>query len=113
LRRGLLEAAYEERRQLEAELRSGPLREVEELQRLLGDLPPDHVLQPLRGELVLAHQELVDIARGLYPQALIARGLTGALADLSPHGAGTTVDARLPIREAIIEIDEHFIDFDS
>ena len=47
-------------------------------------LPPDQVLQPLRGELVLARQELIDIARGLYPRALIARGLAGALADLQP-----------------------------
>ena len=44
LRRGLLEAAYEERRQLEAELRSGPLRDVEDLERLLRDVPPDQVL---------------------------------------------------------------------
>ncbi|MDA0160757.1 hypothetical protein OM076_10815 [Solirubrobacter ginsenosidimutans] len=96
LRRGLLEAAYEERRQLEAELRSGPLRDVEDLERLLRELPPDQVLEPLRGELVLAHQELVDIARGLYPQALIARGLAGALADLAARApVPVTVDLTL------------------
>ena len=79
LRRGLLEAADEERRQLEAELRSGPLLDVETVGRLLNGVASD----PLRAELALAHQELIDIARGLYPQVLIERGLAEALADLN------------------------------
>ena len=102
LRRGLLEAADEERRQLEAELRSGPLRDVEDLERLLRDLPPDRALQPLRGELALAREELIEIARGLYPRALIERGLAGALADLATRSPvpvtvdSTLTDATLP-----------------
>jgi hypothetical protein len=80
LRRGLLDAADEERRQLEVELRSGALREAGELERGLRDIP-GRQLAVLRGELVLAREELAEIARGLHPGALLERGLTGALAD--------------------------------
>jgi signal transduction histidine kinase len=73
LRRGLLDAADEERRQLELELRSGPLREAEELERLLSDVPE---AAPLRDELARARAELADIARGLYP---LEAGLPAAL----------------------------------
>jgi hypothetical protein len=101
LRRGLLEAADEERRQLEVELRSGPLRAVEELDDRLRDLPPDQAAVARR-ELALARRELVDIARGLYPQALIERGLNGALSDMAARSPilvtvdSTLLDAAIP-----------------
>jgi signal transduction histidine kinase len=96
LRRGLLEAADEERRQLEVELQSGPLRAVEELDDRLRDLPPDQAAVA-RSELALAHRELVDIAHGLYPQALIEHGLTGALSDMAARSPiPVTVESTLP-----------------
>ena len=78
LRRGLLDAADEERRQLELELRSGPLREAEELERLLRNVPG---AEALRDELARARAELTGIAQGLYPASLLERGLAGSLAD--------------------------------
>jgi hypothetical protein len=96
LRRGLLEAADEERHQLEVELQSGPLRAVEELDDRLRDLPPDQAAVA-RSELALARQELVEIAHGLYPQALIERGLAGALSDMAARSPiPVTVDSTLP-----------------
>jgi signal transduction histidine kinase len=94
LRRGLLEAADEERRQLGAELRSGPLRDVEALDDLLHEYA-----EPLRGELALARQELLDIALGLYPQALTEHGLAGALADLA---AGAPVPVTLAVADVAL-----------
>lgn len=82
LRRGLLDAGDEERQQLELELRSGPLREVEELDHLLLDLPGEQAAG-LRDDIAVVRRELLDIAHGLYPQALIDRGLVGALSDVA------------------------------
>jgi hypothetical protein len=82
LRRGLVGAADEERRQLEVELRSGALRGVDELDAILRDLPAD-AGRPLRHELALARKELLDVARGLYPRILAERGLAGAVEDLA------------------------------
>jgi signal transduction histidine kinase len=80
LRRSLLDAADEERRQLEAELRSGPLRTIEQLQCALADLPYEQAGK-LRGELAAARRELAESARGLHPRVLIENGLAGALTD--------------------------------
>ena len=60
------------------ELRSGPLREAEALERLLRDVPE---ADALRDELARARAELADIAQGLYPTSLLERGLAGSLAD--------------------------------
>lgn len=72
LRRALLEAADEERRALEDELRLGPLHEVDEIAALLPD-------DDLRRELAQIRAELDDIARGLYPATLARDGLIAAL----------------------------------
>jgi hypothetical protein len=101
LRRGLLEAADEERHQLEVELRSGPLRDIDDLASLLHNLPRDQAEAPC-SQLALAHQELVDIAQGLYPQPLIERGLAGALSDIAARSPtpvtieSTLLDTALP-----------------
>jgi signal transduction histidine kinase len=95
LRRGLLEAADEERRQLELELRSGPLRKAEELDQRLREIPGEQVAA-LRRELALARAELAEIGRGLHPGALLERGLPGALSDAAARSPiNITVDARL------------------
>jgi len=86
LRRGLLDASDEERRQLELELRSGPLRSADELDRRLGDVPGEQV-EALRRELALARDELAEIARGLHPGPLLEHGLTGALSVAATRSA--------------------------
>jgi hypothetical protein len=79
LRRSLLDAADDERRQLEDELRAGPLREADRLTELLAMLPGGRAAD-LRDELALARSELTAIAQGLYPNSLAHEGLSGALA---------------------------------
>ncbi len=98
LRRGLLEAADEERRQLEVELRAGPLRDAAELERRLDRIPGAGAL---RDELAMAREELAEIARGLHPGALLEQGLAGALAGAAarspvPVTVEARVDAALP-----------------
>jgi signal transduction histidine kinase len=80
LRRGLLDAVDEEQRQLQVELRSGPLREIDELNHLLDDLPDEHAAA-LRRELAIVRRELLEIAHGLHPQALLERGLAPEVSD--------------------------------
>lgn len=106
LRRGLLDAADEERRQLEVELRSGPLHDLDELDHLLRRIPPAQA-DALRSELAIARQDLVAIAHGLHPEALIERGLTGALSDVAASlplpvvFESTLGDAKIPLRAAL------------
>jgi hypothetical protein len=95
LRRGLLDAADEERRQLELELRSGPLRHTRELEERLRDVPGEHAAT-LRRELVLVRRELIELAHGLHPGALLEHGLIGALTQAAARSPlEVTVDARL------------------
>ena len=104
LRRGLLEAADEERRALEDELRLGPLRDADRVDALLGTLSGEHA-PALRRELAIAREELTEIAQGLYPQALARDGLPAALAVVAAHSpAAVVVDADLdgqPVPERI------------
>jgi hypothetical protein len=78
LRRGLLDAADEERRLLEDELRLGPLRDAGRLDELLIGVPGERA-ETLRRELAVARAELVEIARGLYPGTLARDGLAASL----------------------------------
>jgi hypothetical protein len=95
LRRGLLEAADEERRQLELELRSGPLRAADELDRRLAEIPGEDAAG-LRRELAIARAEMRDIARGLHPGTLLERGLAGAVADAADRSPlPVSVDAAI------------------
>ncbi len=80
----MLDAADQERRQLELELRSGALRELEEIDALLGQLPIGRA-DELRRELAIAGSELVDLANGLHPAELLHTGLGAALAGVAQH----------------------------
>jgi len=89
LRRGLLEAADEERRALEEELRLGPLREADAIAALLPDAA-------LARELAVIRAELGEIARGLYPATLAHEGLIGALRSAAARSpVPVTVQSRL------------------
>ena len=100
LRRGLVDAVDEERRQLEGELRSGPLRNAEELAQRLLALPGEQG-RALHDEVALVRTELAAIARGLYPDALLERGLAGALAGAAA-GAPTPVAIESQLDSAAI-----------
>ncbi|HEX6022061.1 MAG TPA: hypothetical protein VFZ00_08695 [Solirubrobacter sp.] len=106
LRRGLLEAADEERRQLETELRSGPLRAVDELDELLCDLPTKQAERP-RNLIAEARSELASIALGLHPKVVIDNGLASALADLGARAPvpvvveASSVDGSIPAPVAV------------
>ena len=68
---------------------------VELLDQLLRNLPHEHVAA-LRGELALAHGELVDTAHGLYPAALEKHGLAKSLSAAAARSpVPVTVDANL------------------
>jgi signal transduction histidine kinase len=89
LRRGLLEAADEERRALEGELHLGPLREADGIAALLPD-------DELRRELAQIRAELGEIARGLYPATLARDGLIAALRSAAARSpVAVTVQWRL------------------
>jgi Histidine kinase-, DNA gyrase B-, and HSP90-like ATPase len=89
LRRGLLEAADEERRALEEELRVGPLREADAIAALLPD-------GELARELAVIRAELVEISRGLYPATLAHDGLIAALRSAAARSPiPVTVQSRL------------------
>ena len=66
LRRGLLEAAYEERRALEDELRLGPLRDADRIDELLGTLPAEQA-SALRRELAVARRRAHRDRAGAVP----------------------------------------------
>ena len=106
LRRGLLEAADEERRQLETELRSGPLRAVDELDELLRELPAEQAEKP-RSLIAGVRSELASIALGLHPQAVIDDGLVAALVELGARAPipvvveASSADASLPAPVAV------------
>jgi signal transduction histidine kinase len=81
LRRGLLDAVDEERRQLEVELRAGPLRDAADVGHLLRGVTGQRA-DALREELAIVGSELDEIAQGLHPELLLEHGLAHALQDI-------------------------------
>jgi signal transduction histidine kinase len=96
-RRRLVEAGADERRRLERRMHAGAGRELEELADLLsaaddfaGSLNETELLATIeraRRQLDRTREEMSDLARGLYPQALTGRGLAAALSELAAHTA--------------------------
>ena len=81
-RRRLLAAADDERRLLEARLREGPQRRLEDLAQAL---PPQggERLERARIQVTRTLDDLQELARGLHPRELVEAGLPGALASLA------------------------------
>jgi signal transduction histidine kinase len=77
-RRRIVEAADEQRRRLELELRQGAQRRLTRVAELVGDVDPELELQ-----LVGARAELGEFARGIHPATLTERGLATALRELA------------------------------
>ena len=77
-RRRIVEAADEQRRRLELELRQGAQRRLTRVAELVGDVDPELELQ-LDG----ARAELGEFARGIHPATLTEGGLAVALRELA------------------------------
>ena len=84
-RRRLLVAADEERRLLEARLREGPQRRLDDLARTLGNTTSEGNERLERAGLQLTRtlDDLQELARGLHPRELAETGLPQALASLA------------------------------
>jgi signal transduction histidine kinase len=80
-RRRRLAAADDARRRLEARLREGPQRRLDELARTLPADGGEH-LERARLQLIRTLDDLRELARGLHPRDLAQSGLPGALATL-------------------------------
>jgi signal transduction histidine kinase len=101
-RRRLVEAADEQRRQLERELRDGAERRLAAVADLLAEArndagtPVAPQLGDVEGELSRARSELRDFARGIHPRTLTDAGLPGALRELAAR-AGIPVETAVSV----------------
>ena len=80
-RRRLVEAADEQRRQLERELREATEQQLTQVAELLGDREPQ--LAEAKAGLAAARSELRELALGIHPAALTTVGLRAALTELA------------------------------
>jgi signal transduction histidine kinase len=91
-RRRLVEAADEQRRQLEHELRQATEQQLAQVAGLLGDDEPQ--LEEVKAELDAARSELRKLALGIHPATLTSTGLSAALTELA---ARSTVPVNLTV----------------
>jgi signal transduction histidine kinase len=102
----IVEAADEQRRRLEQELREGAERRLARVAELLAEPP----LAEIGESLAAARSQLRELARGIHPATLTERGLGAALAELaarSPVPVDVDVPAgRLP---AAVEAAAYFV----
>jgi signal transduction histidine kinase len=80
-RRRLVEAADEQRRQLERQLRNGAERRLTEVTELLSEGGPPPLAEVTAG-LDAARAELRELARGIHPATLTELGLAAAINEL-------------------------------
>jgi signal transduction histidine kinase len=80
-RRRLVEAADQQRRQLERELRQASEQRLTDVAELLADDHP--LLAEAKANLTAARAELHELARGIHPATLTDAGLTAALTELA------------------------------
>jgi signal transduction histidine kinase len=103
-----VEAADEQRRQLEQELRQGAEQRLADVAELLADDNP--LLAEANASLNAARVELREFARGIHPATLTEAGLTAALTDLAARSPVavkfTAPDRRWP---AAVEAAAYFI----
>ena len=107
-RQRLVEAADQQRRQLERELRDGAERRLTNVAKLLHG--GGARLADLGGGLDAARTQLRELARGLHPPTLTTSGLHGALAELAAHSP-VLVDLTVPERRwpPALEVAAYFI----
>ncbi len=115
-RRRIVEAADEERRRLERELRDGAERRLAGVARLLEGARADvddgaaAILAETEEELRGARAELRDFAHGIHPAVLTDLGLAGVLPDLAAR-AGVPVELAVEVSrfDAVIEAAAYFV----
>jgi signal transduction histidine kinase len=79
-RRRIVEAADEQRRRFERELRESAGQRLARVEQLALAVDPE-----LDRQLAAARRELDEFARGIHPRALSERGLAGAVGELAAH----------------------------
>jgi signal transduction histidine kinase len=94
-RRRLVEAADEQRRQLERELHDGAERRLNHVAELLGDGDPQ--LAEITAGLDAARTEVRELARGIHPATLTDGGLRAALRELAER-ASVPVEISAPVQ---------------
>jgi signal transduction histidine kinase len=108
-RRRIVEAADNERRQLETELRASAGRRLDTVAEWLGARTDDS-LSPIAAELDRARIDLARLARGLHPAKLTEAGIAAAVQDLAAAAAVPVSvdapDARFP---AAVEAAAYFV----
>ena len=86
--RRIVEAADEQRARLELELRGGPLRRLERVGVLVGQLDDD-----LAQRVAATRADLTELAHGLRPASLTAHGLRGGIGELAERcSVPTTIE---------------------
>lgn len=105
-RRRIFEAADEQRRQLEQELREGAERRLARVAELLAEPP----LAEIGESLAAARSQLRELARGIHPATLTERGLRAALAELAARSpVPVVVDAPAGRLPAAVEAAAYFV----
>jgi len=108
-RRRVVAATDQERRRIERDLHDGAQSRLIAvnlgLARLRASLQTEPeralgIVEEIRAEVQLAHVELRDLARGVYPTVLTQHGLTAAIAAAADRSA-------IPVRLALTEIGRH------
>jgi hypothetical protein len=104
-RRRIVEAADEQRRRLELELRVGAQRRLGRVAELVAGVGPD-----LGAQLRAAQAELQEFARGIHPALLTEGGLTAAVRELAAR-CPVAVEARVPSERfpAAVEAAAYFV----
>jgi hypothetical protein len=88
-RRRIVEAADEQRRKLELELRQGAERRLTRVAQLVAKVDPE-----LERQLSSARSELAEFARGIHPATLTESGLAAALRELAERSPVPVVVGR-------------------
>jgi signal transduction histidine kinase len=101
-RRRLVEAADEQRRQLERELREGAEQRLSHVADLLGDGDPR--LPEITAGLDAARTELRELARGIHPATLTNVGLRAAIRELADRSP-VPVEISAPVQRCPLAIE--------
>jgi signal transduction histidine kinase len=103
-RRRIVEAADEQRRRLERELREGAARRLGRVAALVED---DAALS---AQLAALQEELLELARGIHPGSLVDGGLAAAVAELAARSPVPVKLSTTPVRfEPAIEAAAYFV----
>jgi signal transduction histidine kinase len=101
LRAGLVRAIDEERRELQQDLRAGPLGELESVRLTLTQVSETGIGDVLE-ELDAAQAELLNVADGVYPSVVLREGLERAVRTAASR-SGVTTTVRVSGDETLLQ----------